>query len=629
MANFCLLPEQIDAFKNALKTREIDIAKLLDMTTEERTKVFEQYAGADAKEINTQFEQKLILKNRMIGIQNLLSKLGEFGKNSPEAKVETARAIEDYKKAQTERIFSPAEHQSFLNDLADKRVGAHIDVETAQKVMDLTKVMNEAKEAETNSFSGVSDDYLKARKNLNDFIDAQKPITPAASIIRNLMTIGRNNLITNPSTPIKATSGQIINSTIDSITRRIGNLSLNGANHAIAVAARKQAWQTFLKTGQNTAIMESLDDNHALGKGENFKVSNTGKTANPIVSAIERGVQKATAISNKIAIDLEHNYSFTRMYQGTFFDAANMFASNIARSEGLAGTETKVRAADILKDASRIEPETQEGAMVRLEAQKAAARITSTNNTLVSNFSMGAKNVLNKIVPGVPLGDLVMPIAKIPASIVANGIDNAGAGIPVAIRDIMQGRVKIQSNDLQTKYEGMAQLARGIQRTARIAGVMGTAFLIASQFKKSDFRSDNYGNHFFKVGNTWINTEYLSAISPALAGAMAARENKTNGIDQAAGYVAGVAAPLKGVPGVDEANDLITSITNTSYTKGIKKYASDFFTSRGVPAFVPNMLKDRPIDRLLFGAHGVESVESTNKDAADSKKKSAATRNDI
>lgn len=628
MANFCLLPDKIEDFKKALAARDINISDLMNMSTEDRTKLFEKYAGTDAKAVNTAFESKLVLKNRMLGIQNLISKLGEFGKHDPEKIAELKQQAEAYKEAQEKRILSPntglssqAEHQSFLNDLADRKLGIHVDEATTEKVYQLTQKMKALQKEGTSNLSGVSDEYLKARNDLNNFVDSQRPISAGKSILQNLMTIGRNHLLENPATPLKTIESSIVNSTIDNITRKISSLSFGGSNGDLAREARKQAWNTFTKTGINTAIMENMDDNHPLGKGENFKVSNTGTTSSKALAATEKFVQGATKISNKIAIDFEHNIPFTRMYQGTFYDAANVMAGQFARSEGLAGDAAKSRAADIFKDAARIEPQTREGALLRAEAQRAAARVTSTNDTLASNFSLGAKKVLNNIIPGVPLGDLVMPIAKIPASIVANGIDNAGAGIPVAIRDVMQGRVKIQSPDLQVRYEGMAQMARGIQRTARIAGVMGTAFLIASSFKKDDFRSDQYGSHFFRVGNTWINTEYLSAISPALAGAMDAKA-----VDNPFGYVAGVAEPLRSIPGANEVNQLVTSITNTNFNKGIEQYATQFFTSRGLPAFIPNLLKSRPIERLFFGANGVESDAEYKSDTKAAAAKSAAAR---
>lgn len=613
---FCLLPDKVAEFRQALKNKEINVSDLLDMTTEERTKLLEQYAGPNAKDVNTLFEEKLVLKNRIQGIKNWAMKAGELGKYSAMGKEELAKTLSEYKAAQQERIFSPKENEAFLNDLADKRLGVHISKDVAQKVFELS-AKAEALKNENPKLSGVSDEYLNARHELNKYVDSQKPLSVPRSILKNLATIARNNLLLNPATPIKTTVGQIVNSTMDFFTRRIGSTSFKGANSDLVKQANAEAWDTFKKTGVNTASMGSLDDMGKLGEGKNFDTPSGAVDSNKVVKGVEVTVRKAAQISNKVAIDWEHNYTFTKFYQKAFFDMTNVFSTNIAKSEGLKGEALKARAAEIFKDAVKIDPETDVGAMARLEAQKNAARVTSTNSTLMANISLGVKNALNKAVPG--LGDALMPIAKIPANIIWNGIENAGLGIPLGIKDIYEGRAKISSEDVATRYEGMAQYAAGIQKLSRTIGSIGVAALIASQLSKKDFKSDQYGNHFVKIGNTWVNQEYIAAISPALAGFMTIKANEKPGQGAVASggqYVAGSLSGLKGAPGVDEVNGLITSITNTNYAKGIKKYASDFFTSRGIPAFVQNLQKDRPANRLLFGAHGVESIQQVKADTA-------------
>ena len=118
--------EKIETFKQALRDKTLNLTDLLDpkMTSEARTKIFSDYTAneADAKTMNTLFEEKLVLKNRMLGIANLFQKVGEFGKGSTEALAEKAKVLSDYKAAQQERIFSPKENETFLNDLADKKL---------------------------------------------------------------------------------------------------------------------------------------------------------------------------------------------------------------------------------------------------------------------------------------------------------------------------------------------------------------------------------------------------------------------------------------------------------------------------------------------------------------------------
>lgn len=610
----CLLPEKIDEFKKALKDKDIKLSDLINLDHDKLVEKLSPYAGKNSEDVATLIEEKLILKNRMVGLQNAIAKMTKSGKYSPESIANAKKSLSEYRAAQQERIFSPKEHESYLGGLANKQLGFEVPREIAKKAGELYAKAESLKEVNP-KLSGVSDEYLEAKKDFNDYVNSQKPISVGASIAKDLAIIGRNNLLLNPSTPIKTSTGQVINSVMDNITRRLGFGKLSGLNPELKTQANKEAWETFQKTGLNTAGMESMNDNHSLGKGENFKLPEGtpgGKVA--------KTIGKVAEISNKIAITWEHQIPFTKFYQKTFFDMADLASSDMANGD-------KEKAAEIFKDVCRIEPQTMEGAMLRHESQQQAARITGTNDTIISRFSLATKNVLNKIFPNFPLGDFILPIAKIPASIISNGIDNAGGGIPVAIRDIFQGREKIQSENLEERYQGMAQFRNGLQRVMRIGGTVGTAFLIASQFEKKDFRSDQYGTHFVKIGNTWINTEYISAISPALAGAMMARSIKEGSwTDEATHYVAGALESLKATPGLDEAERLVQSLSNKNMAHGIEKYGKDFFTSRGEPAFIENLQKNRPINRLFFGAHGVESTQDVHEDKILAKQKAIEER---
>ena len=623
----CIIPSRLEEYRKALKERKLDVKGLLKMTTEQRIAAFKPFAGDNANLLNEMFENKLVLKNKLAGLKNFINKTAELKRYSPEGKLELQKSIEEYKAKQKERILNPKEEETFLNALADKVAGTHIDKDVAKKIYDLNSKVNEVKEKNA-KLSGVSDEYLIAKGDLNDYIKSQEPLSVSSSILKDVAVIGRNNLIMNVSTPIKATLGQVENAVMDTITRRLGTGTLKGENDGLVKQANQEAWETFKKTGINTAGMEDINDTHILGKGENFKAPAEANIGTKTGIAVAKAVNVVARVSNKIAIDWEHNISFVKFYQKDFFDTVDLLSTQMAKLEK--AQDVKSRSAEIFKDAARIEPQTEAGAMLRKVAQEQSARITSTNNTIVSNMSLGAKKWLNSWIPDFPLGDFIIPIAKIPANVVANAIDNAGAGVPIALRDIYQGREKIQSDNLKTKYEGLIQFHRGVQRIMRIGGTIGTAFLIASHFQKKDFKSDKWGNHFVKIGNVWVNMEYMSVISPALAGYLTIKSGKEKTVaGKSAEYVAGAVAGLKEVPGADEAEQIIQTLTSNHLAKSVEKYASDFFTSRGEPAFLQNLQKNRPINRLFFGAHGAETQADVQEDERQKmKKRYSALKND-
>ena len=285
----------------------------------------------------------------------------------------------------------------------------------------------------------------------------------------------------------------------------------------------------------------------------------------------------------------------------------------------------KDRAAEIMKDSMAIEPKTETGAMVRRESQAQSARITSTNENWLASGSLYVKNWLNKFPGGVRLGDLIVPIAKIPTTALYNGLDNAGAGIPKGLKDIIQGQKLIGSADEAQQLEGLIQFGNGVQRLSRIVGTLSATALLASTLTKKDFKSDNYGNHFVMIGGEWINMQYVEAISPAFAGMMSVKENEKTDqsfVSTAWQYSSGGFSSLKSAPGIggDEVTSLVNSLSNKDWKKGPEKYLNTFGKSRVLPAMIQNLWKDRVENRLFFGATGVETPEQQRQDVINSKK---------
>ena len=137
MAILCIPKYNIDKFKAALKSKQLNIADLMRMTTEERTAIFTDLVGSAAKDVNLLFEQKLILKNRIQGIKNWASKVGEIGRYDPAKKATIDKAIADFEAKQQERLFNPKETESFLADLVEQKLGTRITREEAQNIFDL------------------------------------------------------------------------------------------------------------------------------------------------------------------------------------------------------------------------------------------------------------------------------------------------------------------------------------------------------------------------------------------------------------------------------------------------------------------------------------------------------------
>ncbi len=126
MAKVCIPKENIDSFKRAIKKQDIKMSDLFNMSTEQLTKKLKPYAGKNTKDVVLLFEQKRILKNKLLGMKNAVSKIGEIGRYDPTKKAEIKKALDEFKAQQRERVLSPKETENFYNALADKMLGIHV-----------------------------------------------------------------------------------------------------------------------------------------------------------------------------------------------------------------------------------------------------------------------------------------------------------------------------------------------------------------------------------------------------------------------------------------------------------------------------------------------------------------------
>ena len=129
---FCLISEQVQKFKQALKNGTINPEKLGMMTSAERRVFLEEFVGkGNGVQVNALFESKLLLKNQKAGYISWAKKVGGL---SFEAKRDMISRIE-----RMDKILNPAEEQAFLEDLVATRLGVGITETEAKKIFDLSQ----------------------------------------------------------------------------------------------------------------------------------------------------------------------------------------------------------------------------------------------------------------------------------------------------------------------------------------------------------------------------------------------------------------------------------------------------------------------------------------------------------
>lgn len=142
MAVWCLIKSEVDAFKKALQEKKINPFELADMSSEQRRGIFEKYVSKEsAEKINSQYESKLLLKNRQKGFESWVKStigLKESVKRDLLSKIDRLSEM---------GTLSPKDLQDFKEDLVKTRLGLGITFEEAKTINELAAKRREHKDA--------------------------------------------------------------------------------------------------------------------------------------------------------------------------------------------------------------------------------------------------------------------------------------------------------------------------------------------------------------------------------------------------------------------------------------------------------------------------------------------------
>jgi hypothetical protein len=165
MANFCLPKEFTTPFLRALKDGTLDPQKLSQMESGARRAEFAKVIGEEfAKEVNTLFESKLLLKNQQAGIINWAKSVGGL---KPEAMKDLLSKVE-----KMDRLLNPAQERAFLSDLAEKKLGARVTVEEAKQITALAREAQVAKDAMATGGDRMA--YGRAKVKFSNYVSGLK-----------------------------------------------------------------------------------------------------------------------------------------------------------------------------------------------------------------------------------------------------------------------------------------------------------------------------------------------------------------------------------------------------------------------------------------------------------------------
>lgn len=529
------------------------------------------------------------------------------------------------------------------NDLASAKLGRDLTPAQgdyiAKQATELRDLAQDESNPENKDF-GMSAEYYNRKAALQSYVDSLDPKNPI-NLISRAINIARLSLITGFSTPIKVIANYI-NHPAGIILRRMSSLSLRGDNADVASELNAKDAAFTKKTGTS---LSQLRDKNDIGTTLGSHVSDSvfdketfDSHEGSVKGAASKVLSAAEDALHFIAIKVEHQYTYNYVWRNTFYDVLNIRASSFARAEGLRGADVAPRAEEIMRDAARLDPQTEAGKALREGAQAVAAKTTNTDNTVLSEASVGIKNALNlagnKVMPGLNIGDIYEPMAKIPANVLAHAIDlTPQVGLPHALYDGIKGRINMMPDKpLETRYQGLLQYKNGVEHLIGVFGALGIAGLLTAGLTKKEFRTDKWGNQFVHLGgNIWVNTEYMSRIGPDVAGLMALKMNPTeNPVSAFLLGKTGIEGSLGSIiraPGIDVPSQATLGVLQAGLKPGasLEGAVTSRFPSLLVNLFKPGDL-ERKTFRVFFGASGVETDQEYSDDNKAASDKAAATK---
>jgi len=211
---FCLPRDRVNAFKQGIKSGEINPDKLSKMTSKERNEVFTKFVGKDAaKMVNAEFESKLLLKNQQAGFLSWAKNVTGI---KPLIRQDLIQRINNL-----ERVLDPADKAAFFEDLASARLKADVTVIEANRIAELSRSVQDAKQymnIETYTFPNEAKRLAYGRTvvKLEDYVSDLKNATNRTTLVdikRNpLQSIGKG--IVNLGGLTKSLTASLDNSVI-------------------------------------------------------------------------------------------------------------------------------------------------------------------------------------------------------------------------------------------------------------------------------------------------------------------------------------------------------------------------------------------------------------------------------
>lgn len=424
-------------------------------------------------------------------------------------------------------------------------LGVNPDVMTGNEVINKAEQLQKLWDNTKDSSDNPSVEAMRAKRELNDLIQAQNP---SSTLAIWTSIFGRGVMLASVKSPVLNIISNIEAGLTEGITRRI---MYKTTEKAVDANVKKEfsnyAWEVYKASGDIVSTMNDYDDDMRIIGEQILHSQGPG--------AFRAASRKVEEVSFKYLMGAPDAVSKTL----AFNDTADLLATKIAREEGV--KDISKRATEIYKDAILIKPQTEQGQLVRQKAQEQAHYTTFTNDSWAARFGLSARNWLNMVGRNkVRLGDLTMKFVKTPANVQMMGLEY-GFGSLYTLYNIQEVIKNPQSEVSQHAIRAAVRNGLGIALAALLYSMLDpedyfSEFDTLNPKEKDKMRALGALPNSIKIGNRWVSLDYFGQIAIPLVGMLEARRN-----DGLRSYIQSGLTQAAKIPGIKETKQLIDTMS--------------------------------------------------------------------
>ena len=546
---FCIPKNLVKRLKEAASRGELNIKDLYAMSSDARRAKFALYVDqTTAQGINAGFENAMASSQRT-ALSNWVNDTF-VGK----AKAKKTDVIDKIVALKEKGLLNSTTETNFLGDLITDRLGVRVSRIEAAEIARRADILTKLYEQPRNKFGSPPTEYFVEKQKMEKYLQS---LNPTHNIKVLTSVAGRGALLFSLKSPIVNIIGNTVQAIEQSMEKRI-------ASGQYAGKVDKNVVKEYMKISKEIYNSGHFD----LSRADSY--SEGAKTLGEMITHSQgKGVARRLGrFYEDVVFNTLLGKPDVTFARALFVDSANLFATKIARSEGLTGDALKARATELFMDAATPGATTPEGMLIREEARADALFGTFQNDSTLSQVSLGIRQLINKASGDVTLGDQILPFVKTPANVVSMSLDAGGLGVVKGTWGLLRGAV--------TEFkQGNPAPMRNVSKNFVRAGMgMTIAFILSALVDPDDFvgmyptnpseqellKSKNGNGNMIRVGKKWVSLDYFGFLGGALVGFLYAKKYGKGFLDTLYSYAAGVLIQTAQIPGIEETKGLTTSL---------------------------------------------------------------------